>query len=58
MQSLGGGTARADDADLFPLSDRPVLDALGLVSEEQTQRQDARTHELVTYVAGQACPAT
>lgn len=31
-----------DDADLFLLSDRPVLDALGLARSEQAPRQDVR----------------
>ncbi|GCB43228.1 hypothetical protein SNL152K_513 [Streptomyces sp. NL15-2K] len=42
MQSLGWRTTRADDADPFPLTDRPVLEVLGLVRAEATQRQDVR----------------
>ncbi|MFD3504955.1 hypothetical protein [Streptomyces sp. NPDC058678] len=38
----GRRTARADDADLFPLTDRPVLEVLGLVRAEKKQLHDER----------------
>ena len=33
------------DADLFLLSDRPVLEALGLARAEQTRQQDCLAEE-------------